>query len=513
MINLLNQNELKDVLGEMQSSENINRKRSAFQQLDIYSGNQANYVYAKIKEMYGQEAIDSIQIVAAINLAERISNAEASIYKEEPERSFTNATEKEIEQILKHYEEMDIDQSLMLLNRLYRLGNQSLLQIIPKNGSLMSRVLYQHQYDVIPSDDNPEEAAVYIISTTASKMDRANIYNLSDNYNQTIADPNDMDQSNNRFVVWSKDYNFICNGLGEIVSNIDEAIDNPIGILPFVDVSKIKTMGYFAGGGADLAAFSVAFNIMLTDLGEIVRLQGYSQGVLSSLEKPESISIGPNRLMWLKKDKNEPGDKDPMFNFVSPTPDLQGSMTYVENVLRMFLSSRGTDSKLVSTQTSKEYTSGFERLLSIVDRAEATKGDRVKFRCVEEDVFEITRAWNNYLYQTVDGLEPDNKISLISDQVYVNTKFYEPQQILTQQDKEDSIKRRMDLKLMSRLMAIQELYDVDEERAQEIIDEIDNGENETPEQEAQISDVIEDDNLEETNNIDVNEEQPVGDNG
>lgn len=481
MLNIFNANELKDVLSEMVGEENRRRKQKSFAELDIYSGNQDKYIWYKIEKMYGKEALDCIQAITGINLATRIADAEASIYKESPVRSWTNASEKEIEQIQAHYDNMRIDERLMLANRLFRLGNQCQLMIVPKKGQLKSRVLYQHQYDVVPMEDDPETPMMYIIPLLANTSDRSNVYNLSDNINQKIADPNDKDLSDMRFVIWTKDHNFMCDGNGAIIDPLtntafsqllEEDVLNPIGMLPIIDISRQKTMGFYATGGSELAEFSVTFGIILSDLAEIVKLQGYSQGVLSSLEEPKSLSIGPHRALWLKKDKNEPGDKDPNFQFVSPSPDLQGSMSYAENILRMFLSSRGTDSKLVSTQSSKDYSSGFERLLAMVDRSEATKGDKNLFYSVEQEKFEITKAWHNYLMDTQDGLNDELRITKLNDSMSEDVKFYEPMQIMTQEEKENSIQKRLELGLMTRNQAIQELYDVDQEKAQEMLDEI-----------------------------------------
>jgi hypothetical protein len=217
----------------------------------------------------------------------------------------------------------------------------------------------------------------------------------------------------------------------------------------------------------------VTFGVILSDLGEIVKLQGYSQPVISSLEEPKSISVGPHRVLWLKKDKNEPGDKDPKFEFASPSPDLAGSLSFAENTLRMFLTSRGTDSKLITSSNSDQFASGFERLLAMVDRSEATAEDKVLFQRVEREYFKLIKKWNNYLIQTTDGLSDENKIAVISDDVKMSVNFHEPAQIMTQQEKEDSVQKRLEIGLMSRKSAVKELYGVEDDKALEMILEID----------------------------------------
>ncbi len=482
MLNIFNSNELKDVFAELEGHENRIRKYFAYKQLDIYSGNQDKYIYQKISQLYGKDACDHIQAITSINLATRIVNTEASIYKYPPMRTFANATEQMEAQLMQHYRSMYADEKLKTANRYFRLGNQCAVQVIPNGmGGLKTRVLYNHQYDVVPMSSDPDKAMMYIIPLQANKTDRQGFNNVSDNMNQTIADKNDADLAKNKYIIWTKDYNFMCNGLGQFLdpltqqprASMDEEIINPIGVLPFIDVSGDKTLGFFNAGGNAISDFTVTFGVILSDLGEIVKLQGYSQPVISSLEEPKSISVGPHRVLWLKKDKNEPGDKDPKFEFASPSPDLAGSLSFAENTLRMFLTSRGTDSRLITSGQTDQYASGFERLLAMVDRAEATAEDKVLFQRVEGEYFKLIKTWNNYLFTTTDGLDEENKIAIIGDDVELAVKFHEPSQVRTQAEKEDSVQKRLEMGLLSRRDAFKELYGVEDDKADEMLKEID----------------------------------------
>ena len=131
MVNILNTNELKDVLSEIEGQENRTRKYLAYRQLDVYSGNQDKYIYQRISQLYGKDACDQIQAITSINLATRIVNTEASIYKYPPHRTFANATEQMEAQLMQHYEIMYADEKLKTANRYFRLGNQCQVQVIP----------------------------------------------------------------------------------------------------------------------------------------------------------------------------------------------------------------------------------------------------------------------------------------------------------------------------------------------------------------------------------------------
>lgn len=488
MVNVLNQSELKNILQEIESSENRWRKYKAYKELDIYNQNQAKYIDAKINQIYGNDACNTIQTITSINLATRIVSAEASIYKRCPTRTFANASEVEQEQIEKLYEEMCADEKLKIANRLFKLGSQCTLMLVPdlKDGCLKLRALYKHQYDVVPCEDNPDEAEVYVIPLTTKPGkpdDRENLYNRGDNINQRIADKNDADLSRNRYVVWTEQYNFLCDGNGVILNPetqaawagyTEEDVANPIGELPFIDVSTEKLFGYWVDHGSSLTDFTITFGCILSDMGEIVKLQGYSQPVISSVEEPKTISVGPHRVLWLKKDKKLDGEMNPTFEFATPSPDIDGSLNFIENVLRMFLTSRGTDSKLVSSKEQKDFSSGFERLLAMIDKSEASMEDKVLFSRVEQELFELVVMWNNYLQENKqDILDEELKGVKINESVEMSVQFVEPMQIQTQAEKEESAIRRMDAGLASRLMAIMELYALDETAAQEMLAKID----------------------------------------
>lgn len=488
MIDFLDSKNLKRIFAEIESSENRTRRYRAYKELDIYNQNQAKYVAEKINKMYGKDACHHIQTISEINLATRIVNAEASIYKKEPTRAFTNLNERQLQTVEQLYKDMMATEKLKLSNKMFRLGSQDAIQVIPdiETQSLKCKVFYKHQYDVVPDPKNPEKALAYVIPIIvpggSSSTERNNSFNRSDNLNQLIADPNDEDLSAYKYIVWTDEYMFMANGNGIVLDQetmnplgqVDlEQIRNPIGKIPFIDVCSEKLFGFWADHGSSLTDFTITFACVLSDMGEIVKLQGYSQPVISSIEEPKTISVGPHRVLWLKKDKNVEGSQNPTFEFATPSPDIDGSLNFIENVLRMFLTSRGSDSSLVTSKDVKDYSSGFERLIAMIERSEATIEDKVLFKRVEEKLYELIKLWINYLTQnTTDMLKPEYRV-LLPDDSKVSVSFYEPEQIQTKSEKEDSVIKRMENGLMSRLEAIMELYGVDKIKAEEKLKEID----------------------------------------
>jgi hypothetical protein len=372
-------------------------------------------------------------------------------------------------------------------NEYYKLQGQSLLQVVPKDGKLIMRCYMGHHYDAIPMEDDPEKAQAYIISAYDPYMDMpqgvtskwngpfsgsgatAPLYN--DNFNQKIADPNDEKALLERYVVWTADLNFVMDGKGNILS---ETVDSPIpGVLPFIDVAYEKDFEYFIRQGQGVTDFSVQYNSAISDLANIVRMQGWGQAYLIAEKDliPQNLQIGPNFILKLPMDPNS--DIRPEFGFANARPDLEGAIKYIELLLANFLSANGIDPKAISGKSdSNRFSSGVERLLAMVERFEASQSDFEMYRWAEQRLYWIVKSWHNALNGT-DQLFPQYKTQDLSDDSMVEISFTKPEAIQTESEMLDTISQKMDLGLLGRDEAISELRKIPIERAREVMAEMD----------------------------------------
>jgi hypothetical protein len=200
-------------------------------------------------------------------------------------------------------------------------------------------------------------------------------------------------------------------------------------------------------------------------------MQGFAQAYISGASDmlPESLVIGPNHVLRLPVDPNNPVQTQ--FGFANPSPDLAGSLRFPEVLLSSFLTSRGLSPKLVSgTGESEKYTSGLDRLLAMIDRFEASQFDMELFRAAEKQLFYlIIRYLNTYAGTPVLNYKWTN---VNEDSVDVFVKYAEPQMVMSESEKLDAIARKKELGLMSDLDAIMEYYGIDEEAAQKKLDMI-----------------------------------------
>jgi hypothetical protein len=203
-------------------------------------------------------------------------------------------------------------------------------------------------------------------------------------------------------------------------------------------------------------------------------MQGWSQAIISSVEVPKDLTIGPRRGLWLKLNPNDTEATRPSFEFASPNPDLGSSLQLIENYLSLFLTSEGLSPSVVNSQGKTDVaSSGLDRWLKMLEKFEASQDDVSLYERVEKDLFKIIKAWNNaFANVTEGGFLPELSGTLIPDDADVSVKFYKPQMLTSDDEKLTTIQKRLDMGLISQLEAIEADRGVDRERAEEILEEI-----------------------------------------
>lgn len=451
---MLDQGFRREIIEYINAQENKDRRSRSLEDYEVYSGNIKPYVEDKLRCLYTEQSIDEMPIISTINICKKVVDSQASIYKESPDREFINVTPDQKEKLEQVYEDMWFDSKMLTSNRLFKLQQQTHLYIVPKNGRLYARPLKQHQVDVIPNPVDPELGEVYVISgfdKYESTRREASEYN--NGQNEPIADGEDYKSTAARYIIWSKDYHFVMNGQGDIISD-PESIENPIGIIPIIDISEEKDLEYFIQFNNNKTLFTVEYNEALTKLFQIVELQGFAQAYLKAPEglMPQNITVGPNRILKIITDPDT--DSDSEFGYASPNADLKGSQDFVESLLSQFLSSEGLSAGAVSGKGQTEkFTSGIERLLAMTEKFEATKSDMAHYKQAEKQIGNVVFAWMNVLRDT-DLLDDKYKTTVISDDAMVLVNYVRPEVIQTEAEKLDIIERKMDLGLMSRVKAL-----------------------------------------------------------
>lgn len=504
-MDILNQSVRSRVFNEIMGNENYHRKAEIYHAIEIYKQKQKSYIIGSLRSEYDSDTVKGMRKITSINFIRKIVNELASIYRREVTREWVDASDQEIEQLDNLYKFGMFDRNLKYSNRYYKYLAQCHIQLLPINGVLRPRVLPGHMLDVVPLANDPETGDAYIIpihhdiggtgaiwQSFAKTVSNYGGYGDSDQINQKIADDDDDNLSMMRFAVWTKQYNFITNGKGEIInpetdmpfkndSFTDADIMSPVpGVNTFIDIADQKDGVYWVDRGLNMAEFAIEFGKIMSDTAETNRAQCFAQGIISALEKPSSMTVGPNKYMFLKKSKTDDPAKDPEFRFENPSPDLGASLDFQDRFLNYFLTSMDLDNSTINSKgETVKYSSGIERLLGMIEKFEASQDDLDIYNTVEQKLFKATVNFNNVL-QDADSFESGNQHGLmeklkggsISEDVRMQVQFAKPESIRTQKDIEDQQIKLRDNGLTTVKRAIMKIHEVSEEGAEEIISEI-----------------------------------------
>lgn len=465
------------VIHEINSDQNQDRKTRSLKECEIYNDDIRPYVKQYLRTRFNASTVEEMPIIASINLAKKIVTQEASIYSNSPVREWTNLTDDQKEKAQLIYDDMMADFKLMQANRFYRLQQQHHVKIFPMGGKLCMRNYKNHHIDAEPSDDNPEQAQAYIFSGFDKFMQNDERQYLDGDFsNSKLADEEDYKSKVNKYVVWTPQYHFSMDANGKVIGENPEDVLNPLweyGLMPVIDIANLKDFEYFQSYGNALTDFTIEFCGHLSSLAMVVDLQGYAQAILSGPPEllPRNLTVGPNHIIYLPSDPSL--DATTSFEFANPSPDISGSQNYVESLLSMFLSSRGVDPKAISGNANgqDQYSSGIERLLAMIEKFEATREDYSLFERVEDKLWTIIKAWHNTLRDT-DQLDEKYKTQPFPEDSEVQVKFARPEMVTTEKEKLEAIQLKMDLGIISQRMAVKEFHDVDDERVDEIMEEI-----------------------------------------
>lgn len=446
----------KSLLDQIMSVGNINRKNKSIKEFEIYKNKIEKYVKENLTKHNSKNYAESVVLIESVEITKKVVNNQGSLYREAPIRVFSHKkkTQKEIDDL---YKKMKINRVNKTQNRNFVLQGQSLSYIVPNSSKqLVKKILKLHEFDVIENANDPSDPFGYVIS----------------NYNQP------KDKSKQRFVLWTKDYNFTMDGNGNILEKTELELKNPISPkLPFSEISQDKDGSYFVEDECTSVDFNVKMAQALSEMYHIMRMQGFGQAVLKGSEdaipKQEYLDIGPNKILTLILGEDEDCD----FSFVNANPDLNGIINVISTLLSAFLTTKNVDPKKINFngETAKSFSSGFERFLSLLDEFKATADDMELMQDVEVNDFEIIKAYQN-AYKSTSYISDDYKVKSSLEGLSVSVEYKEPEIVETKSEREERARNRYEngeISLLEKIKIIHQLKTIEEakEKYKQILEE------------------------------------------
>ena len=489
---LFNEKDLLDieyrraVIEEIEDSENTARKVESFKRYEIYRDRIKKYILQNLLKELDQETVDEMQSrVATVNMYKKMVQKKARVYKDTPRRTSIDDNQEYVESLA---DLLNLNSTMKKVNRYVEafrncaVFNKPFINYqIDGKWSQMLDVLAPHQFDVIEDKDNPSMVRAVILSHYHNegvkeyydsphnryKAGVSNSFRDGDNKDQKIADSPADSEENKRFVFWSNSYHFTCDIKGNIIkqNENDEGI-NPIGVLPFTFFSKDQDNSFWSVGGEDIIEGSILINTLLTDLYFIAKIQGMGLFYLFGKNVPKTYKVGANRAITMEV---EEGDPTPNIGFANSNPPLESHMRMIEQYVAFLLSTNdlGTNS-IQGKLDASNASSGIQEIIQNAEPMTAIEDEQQQYIDKEPEILAKSNRWLKTLKDSATGLTITFDSIGTSDEINYAMKFEKPQHFNSENERLDSIKKKLDMGIANKIDAyLEENPDSTREEAME----------------------------------------------
>jgi hypothetical protein len=453
-------------------AENIARKNCELRKHEIYRDQNKKWVmHALLKEGYRPQTLARMENRAAnISICKKIVNKLAQAYGGGLQRIAEDPQSQESIDLLAN--KLETNTALKKSDRYRQLFKNAAIQVIPVESreesspeapkyKIAYKVLAPWEYDVIEDSldktkpmvfiltDFPERHQFHYNSLQGSEGYRTAgdlKFNEGDAREQLIADsPSDASTSEQRRLIWwTSKHHFTTDSGGEIISGPDT--DNPIGVLPFVNLAMDQDGAFWAKGGEDVVDGSILLNKQLTDINYITFNQGWGQLVIAAKDVPKQIVGGPdNAFIFDVKD----GDPTPQVFFASSNPPIAQWLETLRTTLSLLLSTNNLSPRAVSA--SLDVSNAASGIALMIDQSEMTQD--------VQDVQQLYQDWENYLWRVTQkwhalyhghqSLVPELQEIPPIDNPRVVLKFHQLRPVVSEAERLDALKKRQELGISS----------------------------------------------------------------
>ncbi len=395
---------IRSIIQEIESADNLKRKRIAWDSEQIRTGNLKPFVEARIKQMYPKTW--SMYSVTDYSILNKIVNKKSKAYKEAPIRKVVgdDAATEIYHNIVNEYGLNTAMRELDIQFNQYKHGLIACFMDREYEENLAKSQLYwkfyslaPYEYDVVKDDDGEVKIVVlsYPDPSVSSGLG-------GDGYNSLIAEDGSNDETRReRFYSFWTDKQHIMikvtgnKGTDKLLIEFqpiegNESGVNPYGILPFVYVPMNYSKNYPTP--SPLPMQTVELNALMSVYLTSANMQ---VGVLK-ISRPEKqkINIASHSLYTAIEapQSSRPEDKPTDVSFISPTPNMTGHKEAITTYLATILDEHGISGSQVLGGSVESFNSGFDRLLAQADVQGIIEDNQEIYSEVEHEIYEIVSA-------------------------------------------------------------------------------------------------------------------------
>lgn len=398
------------IIQEIEDWQNLERKRRAFKDYQIATGNQKFYVQDAVREQFP----DSWQKfrLGNISLAKEVLTKKNKAYKNTPSRDL------DTEEQTKSYSDINrkgkFSRAFKEFDWIFNYYKYALMWVKwvkdemdkERGGAYFLQALKPYEYDLI-RDKKTGEPLIFIMSLPDN--DITGFVGNNDTDEELIAESQaDTSAHTETYALWSKmqhvmvrkstvaeeqsDGSFIFKDHFEILSVNPDDINPFAPLLPISFLSKETSIEYPTEN--NLADQSIDFNLGFSNLKTASDTQGHGQLVYSRAagQKKKILHMG----MFTSIDIPLPKKSDvpqPKVEYINASPDLAGQLDVLKFEAIMILNEHQVKAKSSVTGGADKFNSGFERLVAEADCQDVIEDNQNLYADnTEQDVYLIIKS-------------------------------------------------------------------------------------------------------------------------
>ena len=445
-IDITNVDHIAMLIGEIESDENIQRKKAAWISYQCLEGNQSEYVEERLQHLYPITWHKFRK--SDISLVKKVDGKINKAYKAAPTRTLKN--DKETKSLNKIYESFKFDRTLKEFDKYYTQHKYACLWLNYINpledeteGKYILRALQPFEYDLVLHEVTYEPV---VVSFNYPDTDVTGQAGSSDGIEQSIANSSsDTGKKYKRYSFWDKT-NFVKvrsvlrrdEETKTYVRDVSFLEMKPHGLamLPFSFLSKEQSPAYPIA--SNLANQSIEFNVGLSDLKTAAAHQGHGQLVISHPEgqKIAEAHIGMHTALALPQ-SNKVDAKPTTASYISASPDLSGQLDVLKFDVTNILDEHGIKAKGAIEGGVENFSSGLDRLFSEADTQDIIESNQNLFASyTEQEIYKILANYESAM----------NKNTFTSEELTIY--FEKPKVMISDKETLDNIKLREELGLL-----------------------------------------------------------------
>lgn len=472
------------IIREISGQENLDRKNAAIRRYEMFRDKTVDHVMKRLQDQgFKQDTLEQMRARAAnVSILKKITKKKARSYVAGVDRKVVSKDGQELPEATKTIqmlaEHLKVTQVFRRGDEARELHKNALVYCHPipvdrvatpdglmHKWDMTARVLFAHQFDVIPLAHDKERAGCVILSDYPAGLkalgqgpgalgfvEKPDGSPGGDGQDQNIANSReDAGAGAAHFVWWTRAYHFTTDKDGKIVKG-EQLGDgsNPIKQLPFVELAKDQDGEYWGDGGDDLTEAAILINLLLTDFASILSAQGYGQPVLiqgstsGKDAQKEEVVTGPHNLIRVTVDDNGNGD----YKLVSTDPHPDAWIRLIEVYVALTLTTNNLSPRNISGKLdANTVASGVAKMFDESESTEDLTEAQGYFACKEDHFWEILAAWIAALKPTERLEEELANAAPIPLEAEVVARFKQQGVVLSEQEKLDLIKKRKEVGL------------------------------------------------------------------